>query len=58
MGNMTASFSDSFACSNPATSSHFIFGLSVRIAPASAPRSFLASGSISSLSSSLREVRY
>jgi hypothetical protein len=58
MGNMTASFSDSFACSNPATSSHFMFGLSVRIAPASAPRSFFVSGSISSLSSSLEEETY
>jgi hypothetical protein len=45
IGKMTASFRASFAASNPATSSHFMFGLSVRIAPARAPRNFLASGS-------------
>jgi hypothetical protein len=35
MGRITASFNESFAASNPATSSHLTFGVSVRIAPVS-----------------------
>lgn len=42
---MTASFSASLAPSKPATSSHFTFGFSVTMAPASAPFSLLASAS-------------
>ena len=57
MGRMTASFNASFACSKPATSSHLMSGLSVNIAPARAPRSFFASGSPSSSSSSLWRLR-
>ena len=53
MGKMTASLSASLAASNPATSSHFTLGLSERMAPASAPRSFLDSGSRSSSSESV-----
>ena len=56
MGNMTASLSASFACSRPATSSHRMFGFSDRMAPASAPRSFLESTSPSS--SSLHTCQY
>ena len=33
MGRMTASFNASFACSSPATSDHFTFGVSTTIAP-------------------------
>lgn len=49
MGNMTASFRDSLAASRPATSSHLTLGLSERMAPCNAPRSFLESASSSSL---------
>lgn len=52
IGNMTASLSASFAWSRPATSSHRILGFSERMAPASAPRSFLESASCSSSSPS------
>jgi len=33
IGRMTASFNESFAASRPATSSHFIFGVSDTMAP-------------------------
>lgn len=33
IGKITASFNESFAASNPATSSHLIFGVSVMMAP-------------------------
>lgn len=51
MGRMTASFNDSLAASNPATSDHFTLGFSVRIAEVRAPLSFLVSASSSSSSS-------
>lgn len=53
IGKMTASFKASLAPSSPATSSHLMLGLSVRIAPVKAPRNFLDSGSSSSSSESL-----
>ncbi len=56
IGRMTASFSASLAWSRPATSSHLMLGLSDSMAPARAPRSFFASGSCSSSSSSLQVV--
>ena len=48
IGNMTASLSVSFAPSKPATSSHFTFGVSLNMAPDSAPRNFAVSASTSS----------
>mmetsp|Transcript_42512 Transcript_42512/g.51619 ORF Transcript_42512/g.51619 Transcript_42512/m.51619 type:complete len:255 (+) Transcript_42512:897-1661(+) len=47
-GRITASFSASFAPSNPATSSHFIFGFSLRMALSRFPRSFAVSASSAS----------
>mmetsp|Transcript_29112 Transcript_29112/g.95031 ORF Transcript_29112/g.95031 Transcript_29112/m.95031 type:complete len:278 (+) Transcript_29112:536-1369(+) len=46
-GRMTASLSASFAESNPATSDHWTFGVSVKMAPPNAPRSFCVSESTS-----------
>lgn len=48
MGRMTASLSDAFAPSSPATSSHLTFGVSDKIAPDRPARSFFTSGSPSS----------
>ena len=41
IGKITASFNDSFADSNPATSSHFTFGVSMTIAPETYSRIFI-----------------
>lgn len=48
IGKITASFSDAFAPSNPATSSHLMFGFSANMVFVSPARNFLVSGSISS----------
>lgn len=48
IGRITASLSVSLACSRPATSSHFTFGVSLNIALDNAPRNFAVSASISS----------
>mmetsp|Transcript_11955 Transcript_11955/g.21720 ORF Transcript_11955/g.21720 Transcript_11955/m.21720 type:complete len:221 (-) Transcript_11955:192-854(-) len=53
VGRITVSFSDSFARSRPATSSHFTSGVSVTMAPDNAPRSFVFSASSSSSPSPL-----
>jgi len=51
MGRITASFRDSLAASNPATSDHLMLGFSVKMADVKAPLSFLVSASSSSSSS-------
>lgn len=48
IGRITASLRDAFAPSKPATSSHFTFGFSARMAFERPARSFLSSGSLSS----------
>lgn len=57
IGRMTASLSEAFAPSRPATSSHLTLGFSVRMAPARPARSFLVSGSWSSSSPSFLYAR-
>jgi hypothetical protein len=58
MGNITASFSASLAATKPATSSHFTFGFSFKIAPFNESFNFFVSLSLSSPSLNFFELPF